>query len=393
MGAMIPGALVALVLCWQLKLPFSVCGRAAAFGAVGVGFGGQETYGQTVRLVTDGGPLVIRGLVGLAVKGGTWGLLGGGMIAVACVSGRELRRHVFVALALLVVGTGVGWWAIDEPKRIYFSNLLDRPREEIWGGLALGGCAFLAWMSAILSPRSARVVISFAVLGAIGGGFGFALGGLSYSGGMALGWTSEFYPGWKQMEFIFGFCFGAALGLAAVLQNPTIQEVPTVAVSRQTRASHPLYSLLTAIVAGALIVACLKLPFRFNYTIAGALLLALAFESERAAWQIAITITAGAFLVYIGAFFAEHHAWIQPVIPTAIALLLALGLSYRIAVRHELKGRESVRWELLTLLWIATGAALARAAWHPVITPALMIVAGVFVLGALVITRLAYFRS
>ena len=31
-----------------------------------------------------------------------------------------------------------GWKLINEPKRIYFSDLYDRPRAELWAGLLIG---------------------------------------------------------------------------------------------------------------------------------------------------------------------------------------------------------------------------------------------------------------
>ena len=60
LGAMIPGALVALCLCLLADRDGEDAAVIAAFGAVGVGFGGQETYGQTIGLAFDpatrGGP-------------------------------------------------------------------------------------------------------------------------------------------------------------------------------------------------------------------------------------------------------------------------------------------------------------------------------------------------
>ena len=53
LGAMIPGALVALCLCLLADRDGEDAAVIAAFGAVGVGFGGQETYGQTIGLAFD----------------------------------------------------------------------------------------------------------------------------------------------------------------------------------------------------------------------------------------------------------------------------------------------------------------------------------------------------
>src|SRR6188472_1414770 len=189
LGAMIPGAMIGLVLCVLLNR-YSDSGLVAAFAAIGVGFGGQETYGQTVGLSLQ--PETFWwALLGFVVKGAAWGLLGGAFIGIA--------------LAIMVLGTWIGWQFLNHPKLFYFSNRLDRPREELWAGLWLGGLLLLAWLR---SP----VPASFALSGAIGGGIGFGVGaslqpmGKAVWAGMPLGW-------WKAMELTFG----AILGLAYVL--------------------------------------------------------------------------------------------------------------------------------------------------------------------------------
>ena len=36
---------------------------------------------------------------------------------------------------------------VNAPKLVYFSDRLDKPREELWVGLLLGGLMLLAWLS------------------------------------------------------------------------------------------------------------------------------------------------------------------------------------------------------------------------------------------------------
>lgn len=391
LGAMIPGALVALVLCRGLGLPDAICGRIAAFGAVGIGFGGQETYGQTVRFVTDAGPMFWRGVAGLGVKGAVWGMLGGAVLGTGLVAGRMTRRQWWVALALLVAGTWFGWWLIDQPKRLYFSNLLDRPRAEVWAGLLTGAGFFLAWTVFVLRAR-ARAVLALALLGAAGGGCGFALGGASYAGGMALGWPAAWYPGWKQMEFTFGLLLGAALGGAAWWQRDAISVGVRESERGENSDGSPWWPVLSAMVAAAVIVGGSALPVRFGYTVAGAVLLALAFVSERAAWQIALTITAGAFFLDVGKVFTESHPAIPSAVATVGALVLSTGLCLQVAARHA-SGREMAGWSLRVLLWLAVAAAIGSTAWHPKTTPASLIVAAVFVGGGVLITFLARARA
>ncbi|MFV1969104.1 MAG: hypothetical protein ACC628_27090 [Pirellulaceae bacterium] len=38
---------------------------------------------------------------------------------------------------MMVAGTYLGWKLINQPKLLYFSHPLDKPRPEIWAGLLL----------------------------------------------------------------------------------------------------------------------------------------------------------------------------------------------------------------------------------------------------------------
>src|SRR5688572_10764010 len=203
LGAMIPGAMIGLVLCLMLDR-HSDAGLIAAFAAIGVGFGGQETYGQTVGLSLL--PETFWwAMLGFVVKGAVWGLLGGAFIGIALDRQRHSTAQLLGGFAVMIAGTWLGWQFLNNPKLIYFSNRFDRPREELWAGLWLGGLLLLARL------RS-RVPSLFALYGAIGGGIGFGVGaslqpmGRVVWAGMPLGW-------WKAMELTFG----ALLGLGYVL--------------------------------------------------------------------------------------------------------------------------------------------------------------------------------
>ena len=60
--------------CLILGLDKHTSAMLAAFGAIGVGFGGQMTYGQTIGFIVQP-ETFFRGLLGLSVKGGIWGLI------------------------------------------------------------------------------------------------------------------------------------------------------------------------------------------------------------------------------------------------------------------------------------------------------------------------------
>ena len=107
LGAMIPGAMIGLVLCVLLNR-HSDSGLIAAFAAIGVGFGGQETYGQTVGLSLQ--PETFWwAILGFVVKGAAWGLLGGAFIGIALDRGRHATAQLLAGFAIMVLGTWIGW--------------------------------------------------------------------------------------------------------------------------------------------------------------------------------------------------------------------------------------------------------------------------------------------
>lgn len=283
LGAMIPGALVALGLCLLLDRDAEDAAVIAAWGAVGVGFGGQMTYGQTIGLAFDP-PTRAWGVLGLTLKGAIWGFLGGAAIGLVLVRDQLERRRILFGLLAMVVATWIGWKLVNEPKLIYFSNRLDRPRPEIWMGLLLGACALLA------SVRDARVT-RFAIWGLVGGGFGFGLGGWIQVWGRG-NWPTPWIGWWKVMEFFFGFWFGAALGGCAMgLKEDLRGSAPTPHAIRWTHVAAGLGLLTLALYLGG------RIPVRFGYTILGAALMAAALSLPGAAWQIAITMTYCAFSI------------------------------------------------------------------------------------------------
>jgi hypothetical protein len=334
LGAMIPGAMIGLVLCLMLQR-HSDAGLIAAFAAIGVGFGGQETYGQTVGLSLQ--PETFWwAILGFVIKGAAWGLLGGAFIGIALDRQRYTATQILAAFAIMVFGTWLGWQYLNNPKLIYFSHRLDRPREELWAGLWLGGLLLLAWL------RS-RVPSLFALCGAIGGGIGFGLGaslqpiGRAIWAGMPLGW-------WKAMELTFGALLGLAFVLCAWRLRNQLGSTPSTAPGR-----FPLpRAFLAAVVAiGLAIVSGQYLPVRFEYTIAGAVLASLVLFSESLAWQTAITATSAAFwwdFLDYQTFAPRPLVWAFLVVVTAIVTV--------IVARYP-----RTRAMLLLLTWLAVDSA------------------------------------
>ncbi len=334
LGAMIPGAMIGLVLCLLLDR-HSDSGLIAAFAAIGVGFGGQETYGQTVGLSLL--PETFWwAILGFVIKGAAWGLLGGAFIGIALDRQRHTTAQLLAGFAIMVLGTWLGWQYLNSPKLIYFSNRLDKPREELWAGLWLGGLLLLAWL------RS-RVPSLFALYGAIGGGIGFGVGaslqpmGRVVWAGMPLGW-------WKAMELTFGGLLGLAYVLCAWrLRNQLAGAPSTVAAG----APLPRAFLAAIIAIGLAIVSGQYVPARFDYTIAGAVLASLLLFSESLAWQTAITATCAAF----GWDFLDYQTFAP--LPLAWTLLVATTAAVAVIVARYPRPRAM----LLLLTWLAVASA------------------------------------
>ena len=203
-GAMIPGAMVVLCLCLLSKRQDAA--MIAAFAAVGVGIGGEMTYGQTVGFIVHA-ETFWWGFLGLALKGGIWGLVAGAVIGMAFTPSTRLVVGGSIAMA---VATQIGWKFFNQPKLVYFSNLNDKPRAEIWFGFLLAGLALLVWLGYQQHLQPAlRLALAGFVGGFIGFGFGGAIQGVGriYFPHLNLHW-------WKYMEFFFGFCFGWAIAWA-----------------------------------------------------------------------------------------------------------------------------------------------------------------------------------
>ncbi len=361
LGAMIPGALVAMCLCLLLERDGEDAAVIAAFGAVGIGFGGQETYGQTIGLAFQP-ETHWWGILGLAIKGAVWGLLGGVVVGLAFWRDRVSRRDIVIGFALMLAATYAGWRLINEPKLIYFSNRLDRPRPELYAGLLLGALALLGYLWRAI-PKG------FALWPAIGGGFGFGFGGWIQVMGRAydptpwLGW-------WKVMELHFGFCFGLALGYCAWKQR----EVLPGAEPRRSSSCLP-----ALIVVPAALYAAGHIGSRMSYSILGAALMVLVLYRKDVAWHVAVTMTYCAYSIDFQRNRPQFDSW-----------WLWVGIAASTAVIACLVSRwDRVTPIFLLLLWTAVANSMAKSfvPWKWQVESAVM--EGVFVLLAGLSTILA----
>jgi hypothetical protein len=328
-------------------------------------------------------------ILGFVIKGAVWGLLGGAFIGIALDRARYTTAQLLAGFVIMVLGTWLGWQYLNSPKLIYFSNRFDRPREELWAGLWLGGLLLLAWL------RS-RVPSLFALYGAIGGGIGFGLGaslqpmGRVVWAGMPLGW-------WKAMELTFGAILGLAYVLCAWHLRNQLTGVASTAAAGYPLARRsfsggglPRAFLAATLAIGVAIVAGQHVPVRFDYTIAGAVLASLVLFSESLAWQTAITATVAAF----GWDFLDY----QTFAPLPLAWTILVGTTGIVAVLVARYPRTRVM--LLLLTWAAVVSAFRYLLPPSSVGPEVVTMLTVFVLLALILSvtihserKIRFFRS
>ena len=217
-GAMIPGALVVMAVCLLLRSRPGWAAVATVFGTIGVAFGGQMTYGQTIGHIVLPSSF-LWGFTGLALKGCVWGLLGGAMIGLGFSHRQHRRKEIIIAFLLLLGAYYIGWRVINEPRLIYFSNPFDRPRGESWAGLMFGTFALVAYLDSKAGWKSGHLPLRFMLWGGLAGLVGFGGGGLWMAISRQVPESLAWLPYWKFMEYSFGLCFGMGLGYCAYLNR------------------------------------------------------------------------------------------------------------------------------------------------------------------------------
>jgi len=202
-GAM--GALAVLVVSkrkdWALRAP-----ALAALGAIGWGAGGMMSYGivigycRSISFVNS-----LYGYVMLAVIGGLYGFIGGGLFGLGLESSEENKPKWSGLIVEMFVGGFLVWGLLIYQMEWFMTP----PRSELWAG-CLGAALALGWFLYRNNFKRAIRVASYAALGA---GFGFAFGNFIQT----VGSSAEIqYNWWNVMEFTLGF-FGGLGMIYAVL--------------------------------------------------------------------------------------------------------------------------------------------------------------------------------
>jgi hypothetical protein len=397
---MMAGLLVALVIgllfCGRQSSLFAA--RLSALTAIGIGFGGSMTYGQTVGLTHDpelvGNWSALRwGMLGLAIKGGIWIGFGGAFLGMG-LSGRRYRAlEMTTLLVVLLALLFAGLYFLNQPfdpanrvlPRIYFSDdwrwerekadLLPRP--ERWGGLlvALGG------LIAYLAIKGDRLARNMALVGVVSGGLGFPLG---QSIQAAHAWNPEAFRAalgrldplvnwWNMMEITFGLVLGLGLALGVWLHR---RSIPSLDLEGETELSPANEWALLAVHAAAIAVWEFLSFSAFDAVADHALtmgMMPLIAVAGGRLWPYMLSLPVLALpiagktlrqLSYNTEIVPVAPGWVCFVaIPMAITLAAALAFA-RLGEKRQ-TGRAFARWALVlaTVLYFALNLAFFEVPW------------------------------
>jgi len=376
LGAMIPGAFLALWLCLLLGIEGRRAALIAAFGAVGIGFGGEMTYGQTLGFLRSD-DTVLWGLLGTVVKGGVWGLLGGAAFGLAFVVQRLSARQLALALLAFLAAIVVGIALVNQPKLIYFSDPINKPRNEVWAGLLLGAVVLLGMIRG-----AGPLPLRFALYGAVGGAVGFGVGGVLMAIGYRLEPPFRGLPWWKFMEFTFGACLGAAYGFCALRYRDDLLQsgeessggaagprVPWAAIGgvlvfigialvAWNNTAEGLIELAAGLTPKAIVMPLVLVVL--GYTTLGVVLMLLAARSETLAWHTAITMTFLATIIDLQDDLGPESGIEASALLRWGLVLVALLLCAALTVAWQRNPRRELGTLLLGLMWACTGVAFTR---------------------------------
>lgn len=237
-GALLPGALLGMFL--ALFSGSEIVAQNwfffAAAGAVGMAYGGAQTYGQTLGFIIHRGKpdyAPAKGYAGVAIKGGLWHGIDGAVLGIMFgAAGGKIYKPLAIIFffALIPLMQAVGVTLFNKPykpkegkfPKIYFS--LDR-REE-WGGNLVTLIGLLIFTLA----HGDYYAFFFSVVGVFGGAAGFSLGMAIYdfmhhpmkNGKYFFGSLNDKLSGWKTMELTFGAVSGIFFAVYFIAAKDTM---------------------------------------------------------------------------------------------------------------------------------------------------------------------------
>lgn len=218
---------------WGATAPGAFCGMAIwlAFGeaangwqllifgavmAISISLGGTLSYGKLVGYVKgehDRSPAF--GVFGLFLVGGLWGFFGGTGLGLLMT---DLTYHI-VDLATWAMLASIGAYLTYKSLVMGLDLHLSPPRSDTWAAI-LGGCLVSVAYFALVPGDF--VVLRTALLGWLGFGGGFALGGLVHRRCVNKDWKVD---SWKFMEHSVGFGGGLGLGISAALVDGDLASI------------------------------------------------------------------------------------------------------------------------------------------------------------------------
>ncbi len=246
-GAMMAGVLIgySLILCCGTKLSSLQAARAVALFTIGIGFGGQQTYGQVLGLTQDkeligNTGMLAWGLLGTFVLGANWAGFGGLLFGIGLSSKRYTVTEMCFLCLMMIALIFAGHALLNLPHDIenhrlpfiYFSDdwswkvrpeAVWKPRPEIWGGLLLAWLGLMAYITFIKQDRLARNIGFTGYLA----GIGFPLGQLIQAGHAwhkdlsqkILGSYDPLINWWNMMEITFGTVIGIVMAVGLWLNR------------------------------------------------------------------------------------------------------------------------------------------------------------------------------
>jgi hypothetical protein len=153
-------------------------------------------------------PNALYGYAMLAVIGGLYGFIGGGMFGLGLESSEEKKPKWATLITQMFAGGFLVWGLLI----FQMEWLMTPPRSELWAG-CLGAALALAWF---LSRNGFRKALRVAAYSALGAGFGFAFGNFIQTAGHA---AEIPYNWWNVMEFTLGFFGGLGMVYAVLTRE------------------------------------------------------------------------------------------------------------------------------------------------------------------------------
>lgn len=370
-AAMIPGVFLALSLSVLLRHDIALACQLALFATVGIAFGGEMTYGQTLGLA-KGSDTFFWGMLGVTVKGGVWGLLGGALVGTGLTAGRFKRKRLILASLSLPVATYIGWKLINQPQLIYFSDP-QNPRDESWAGLLLAALVFLAILRGGAQEKSGAMPLRFALWGLVGGALGFGGGTLFLVYGPSFPVPQAWCGWWKAMEFFFGFLLGGFFGAAAWFYRDELTGEKAM-LREKDKGLSDLLILVPVVILFFMLFPVLDtvategdawylrdiMRFAYSFVFLGSLCLVLGMRSTALSWQVAITLTV--FHTILDFNEAKPALNMTNFSMTTQSVILLLGtLAVGICAYLIGRSRRQIFRFYLFVMWVCYGLACVRA--------------------------------